>query len=810
VPGKRRRRLIAALAALAAVPLLASLLVTPASADEANSVTVYYRPPAGWSRVNIHYAPADGSWTAVPGVAMSAATCAGWYTTVIDLGTATGMQTTFNNGSGTWDNNNGSNYRLSAGTSRVSDGVVTADATDPCTTPPADTTPPTTPGPPVAAVGQMLGGDPRKESIYFVLTARFHDGDTANNRGGSQHTRSGNAANDDPMFRGDFKGLIDKLDYIKGLGFSALWITPVVLNRSDYDYHGYHGWDFYRVDTRLESPGSTYQDLIDKAHAKGLKIFQDVVYNHSSRWGAGGLFVPKVWGARDGQWDGLYSTRADGRQYDPTVEFSGNDPAMTPAQNAVAQGRPYNGDLWSTTEPAGNTCRNWGTLTGQRSAEGWDIHNCQWPAPTSGMFPATLFHQCWIGNWEGEDARSCWLHEDLADFNTENPVVQKYLIDAYNRYIDMGVDGFRIDTAVHIPRVTWNRRFLPALQQKLISKYGAAKAKDFYVFGEVAAFVNDKWNRGSVNHSAQFFTWKERRSYAEDDVAAALEQFHHENTQGTGNQPTSTNAFLNGNTYHAPDHSQFSGMNIIDMRMHMNFGDAGNAFHNGKDTDDSTNDATYNVVYVDSHDYGPNKSQFRYSGGTDAWAENMSLMWSFRGIPTLYYGSEIEFQAGKQIDCGPSCAIATTGRAYFGDHLAGSVTASDYGVVSSASGAVATTLGKPLARHLQRLNQIRRAVPALQTGQYSTEGVSGNLAFKRRYTAGAVDSFALVTISGDATFSGIPNGTYTDAVTGDVRSVTNGTLTAAASGKGNMRVYVLSTPATAAPGKVGADGPYLR
>ncbi|QOC95241.1 hypothetical protein D0Q02_13695 [Micromonospora craniellae] len=47
------------------------------------------------------------------------------------------------------------------------------------------------------------------------------------------------------MFRGDFRGLIDKLDYVKALNFSALWITPVVLNRSDYDFHGYHGWDFH-------------------------------------------------------------------------------------------------------------------------------------------------------------------------------------------------------------------------------------------------------------------------------------------------------------------------------------------------------------------------------------------------------------------------------------------------------------------------------------------------------------------------------------------------------------------------------------
>ncbi|GGW07296.1 hypothetical protein GCM10010230_51440 [Streptomyces narbonensis] len=295
------------------------------------------------------------------------------------------------------------------------------------------------------------------------------------------------------------------------------------------------------------------------------------------------------------------------------------------------------------------------------------------------------------------------------------------------------------------------------------------------------------------------------QEYDADDTKAALEMYDYEQQQGTGSQPTSTNAFLNGNTYHAPDHSRFSGMNVIDMRMHMNFGDAYNAFSNGKDSDDSYNDATYNVVYVDSHDYGPNKSSERYTGGTDAWAENMSLMWTFRGIPTLYYGSEIEFQKGKKIDCGPSCPLATTGRAYFGDHVAGSVTTSDFSQVSSASGAVATTLQQPLAQHVQRLNQIRRAIPALQMGQYSTEGIQGGMAFKRRYTSGSTDSFALVTISGGATYTGIPNGTYTDAVTGDVRTVSNGTLSVGAPGKGNLRVYVLN-----GTGRIGAPGPYLK
>ncbi|MGW4105878.1 alpha-amylase family glycosyl hydrolase, partial [Streptomyces sp. NPDC004976] len=569
--------------------------------------------------------------------------------------------------------------------------------------------------------------------------------------------------------------------------------APALLNRSDYDHHGYHGYDFYKVDPRLESAGASYQDLINAAHAKGMKIYQDVVYNHSSRWGAKGLFTPTVYGVRDSQWSWYYDEKQPGFEYDGLTV----DPKSGKSY--------YNGDLWSTAEPSGNTCVNWGTPTGGRSPEGYTIYNCQWPGPTSGMFPQALYHNCWIGNWEGEDSRSCWLHEDLADFNTENAQVQNYLIGAYNKYIDMGVDGFRVDTAVHIPRTTWNRRFLPAIQERVTQQHGAEAARNFFVFGEVAAFVNDKWNRGSVNHSAQFYTWKERGEYSADDEKAALEMYDYEQQQGTGNQPTSTNAFLDGNTYHAPDRSRFSGMNVIDMRMHMNFGDASNAFHNGKDSDDSYHDATYNVVYVDSHDYGPNKSSERYTGGTDAWAENMSLMWTFRGIPTLFYGSEIEFQKGQKIDCGPSCPLATTGRAYYGDHVAGTVTSSDFSQVDSATGAVATTLQQPLVKHVQRLNQIRRAVPALQTGQYSTAGISGDMAFKRRYTAGGTDSFALVTVSGGATFTGVPNGTYRDAVTGDMRTVSDGTLSVGAPGKGNLRVYVLN-----GTGKIGTDGPYLK
>jgi chitodextrinase len=105
-----------------------------------NSATVYYKYPTTWTTVNIHYAPNGGSWTAVPGVLMDAA-CTNWKMKVISLGSSTGLAVTFNNGSGTWDNNSGKNYALGTGISVVNNGVVTTGSS-PCV---ADTTPPSVP-----------------------------------------------------------------------------------------------------------------------------------------------------------------------------------------------------------------------------------------------------------------------------------------------------------------------------------------------------------------------------------------------------------------------------------------------------------------------------------------------------------------------------------------------------------------------------------------------------------------------------------------------------------------------------------------
>ncbi|OMD36491.1 alpha-amylase family glycosyl hydrolase [Paenibacillus odorifer] len=599
-------------------------------------------------------------------------------------------------------------------------------------------------------------GDFREDTIYFVITSRFYDGDPSNNVHSWEDAKAGNP-DSDPAWRGDFKGLIQKLDYIKALGFSAIWITPVVQNVSGYDYHGYHAINFSKVDPRYESAGASYQELINAAHAKGIKVIQDVVVNHTGNFGEENL-LPMF--KKD-------PTAADtvNNMLKITDKLPANYDTMTPDQQYQAR------------------------LAIMKNAE---TNN-------------NMYHTEKSLSWESYTVQTGQIAGDAVDLNTENPVVNQYLIDSYNQYIDMGVDAFRVDTVKHVSRYIFNKYFVPAWKTR--------GGSNFFVFGEVATRYRDVWNSGIPAISTPFYTWKSSKAYPGDgqnDYASnklSVEQEWADNSTTAG-QPTSNNAFLIGNNYHAPDYSMKSGMDVIDFPMHWAFKTAQEAF-SMKSGDQYYNDATWNVTYVDSHDYAPDQApeNQRFAGTQDTWAENLSLMFTFRGIPAIYYGSEIEFKKGSVIDVGPNAPLSSTGRAYFGDHIEGSVTVQDYGKYTNATGTLADSLNYPLAKHIRQLNLIRRAVPALQKGQYSTENVSGDLAFKRRYTDSAkgIDSFALVTISGNATFTGIPNGTYVDAVTGDTKNVTNGTITLVCSGKGNARVYVLN-----GSGGIGVTGTYLK
>lgn len=609
--------------------------------------------------------------------------------------------------------------------------------------------------------------DLREDSIYFVITTRFYDGDESNN----VHCWDDGQANNpdtDPAWRGDFKGLIQKLDYIKALGFSAIWITPVVENASGYDYHGYHAFDFTKVDPRYESDDTSYQDLIDAAHEKGLKIIQDIVLNHSGNFGEATL-APMF--TKD--YSNLGSSDCMKVIPDSTLakNYSGYS-SMLPADQ-------YQSRLAVMKEDVNDTAHN--------------------------------YHHDKSLSYGSYTEQTGQMAGDCVDINTENPTVVKYLTDAYTKYLDMGVDAFRMDTEKHINRWTLNHAFFPVFNQY----------KNFHLFGEVCARYHGAYNEGGSSDSCFFYTWSETESAWQNNWSNSDWKSNYDNSvkhfqahQNRDFDQTSDNVYLNGLSYHTPDYSKANGTSTIDFPMHWAFKNASAAFGAAKGEDSLYNDATWAVTYVDSHDYGPDgQEKTRYQGGASAWAENMDLMFTFRGIPCIYYGSEIEFKKDVPIDVGPNAPLDKTGRAYFGDHLEGSVTANDYGKYT-ASGAVASTLDAPLSKHLEKLNQIRRAVPALQKGQYTTDSnyVDGNMAYIRRYTNSSVDSLACVTISGDATFKGLPNGTYIDAVTGDKKVVTGGTLsTSGASGQGNMRVYVLQNSSSEVNGAIGdTDLTYLK
>ena len=613
--------------------------------------------------------------------------------------------------------------------------------------------------------------DFRDETIYFVMTTRFYDGDSSNN----VQCWDAQALNqNDPPWRGDFKGLIEKLDYIKALGFTAIWITPVVENASGYDYHGYHAFDFSKVDSRYESEGVTYEDFINAAHAKGMKVIQDVVFNHTGNWGEKNLHPIA--------------------SKDYSQDLSDCEASMIPDYN-------YNWNMngtYTSLEPTPQfQVRTNLIMNGANDTE--NIYH----------------HNNFIKGWETYDEQVTSIDGDCMDLNTENPKVYHYLVDCYSKYIEMGVDAFRVDTVKHVSRLTFNQAFVSQLNDAYNQVHGTTGEGNFYMFGEACTRVRDIWNKDIPALSAPFFTWKEETEYAWDDSetdaaietnSASVKQAFEDN-KSVNNEPTSNNAFLNGNTYHTPDYSKASGLNVIDFPMHWNFATAREAFSVALKGDQYYNDATYNVTYVDSHDYAPDGApeNQRFAGTQAQWAENLSLMFTFRGIPCIYYGSEVEFQKGKRIDAGTTMALADTGRAYFGDYIEGSVDVADFGRYTNATGTMAETLNYPLSLHIQRLNRLRAAIPALRKGQYSTTDCSGSgMAFKRRYTDSTTDSFALVTISGDATFNNLPGGTYVDAITGDTKTIDQGgsISTSGVTKQGDLRVYVLDTELTKAPGMI--------
>jgi 1,4-alpha-glucan branching enzyme len=603
-----------------------------------------------------------------------------------------------------------------------------------------------------------IGGiaDFREETIYFLLTTRFYDGNPSLGffcRDRIRLDANGNAI--DPHWRGDFAGLIQRLDYIKDLGFTAIWITPPVENRSGLDYHGYHAYDWTRIDPRLESAGATYADLIREVHARGMKLIQDIVINHSCNYGIRG----KVW-----------IDRLPVKYYVPAGSSQGainNGPYRGNLGNYTMQWREDNDNpvapdwfkVAQASDPAGVGLFT-DPKTGQKlPSPGYDPHRFFDTDPNS--LDTTWYHQQGFmsgGDWENPTpVEQKHLAGDCMDLNTENEVVKRYLIDAIAYYLDMGVDALRIDTLKHMSR------------DNVLEYVNAWKATrpGLFIFGENMVKGT---GFGDV--------------FGDDNAPSALRPWWYTRL---GNDPRD------------PKSGPYSGLSVLDFSLFSTFRDNLSRGHYGGiggilARDWVYGDATQLVTFLQNHDVGPdNDFRFRFKG--DQWmaAAAYNLLWTIRGIPCLYYGEEVEFQKGMPQDIGQSEKLFETGRAYFGDYL--------------TPESIESTKGHPLFAHIRRLNLIRRNIVALQKGIMSQVNEwGGGIQFVRDYQNGQSYVVVGLAIGSDQNFnvSSVRNGTYRDAVTGREVLVTGGSLPFQVKAN-SAGIYLLD-----GPGKIGEEGLYLR
>lgn len=326
------------------------------------------------------------------------------------------------------------------------------------------------------------------EIVYFLLPDRFANGDPANDRGGLSGDRltTGYDPTDKAFYHGgDLAGLIDRLDYIKGLGATAIWVGPVFRNRpvqgapgqESAGYHGYWITDFTRIDPHFGT-NADFARLVAAAHARGLKVYMDIVVNHT----ADVIHYRECPGASPCP----YRSRAD---Y-PYQRQGG------PGGAAINLG--FLGDDVRGNDAPG--ADNWAHLTRPDYAYTPLID----PAQAHVKVPDWLndpiyYHNRGNSTFTGESS-TMGDFSGLDDVMTEHPRVIAGMIAIYSDWITRyGIDGYRIDTARHVDPAFW-RAFIPAIRDV------AAKAgiPHFAVFGEVAGDAGNAPKQAAFTHVAAF------------------------------------------------------------------------------------------------------------------------------------------------------------------------------------------------------------------------------------------------------------------------------------------------------------------
>ncbi|MEG4989212.1 alpha-amylase family glycosyl hydrolase [Microcoleus sp. BR0-C5] len=233
----------------------------------------------------------------------------------------------------------------------------------------------------------------RQETIYFIVVDRFYDGDPTNNEGPNPELYDPEGKDWGKYWGGDLQGVIDKLDYLKDMGVSAVWLTPLfeqveALFVEQAAIHGYWTKDFKRLNPRFiatgdnpsinqtqETKDTVFDKLVHELHQRNMKLVLDIVCNHSN---------PDFSGKK-------------GELYDDGVKIA-----------------DFNDD-----------------------EDDWYHHYGE------------------VTNWEDEwQVQNCEL-SGLATFNENNIAYRNYIKSAIKQWLDRGVDALRVDTVKHMPIWFW-------------------------------------------------------------------------------------------------------------------------------------------------------------------------------------------------------------------------------------------------------------------------------------------------------------------------------------------------------------------
>jgi len=231
--------------------------------------------------------------------------------------------------------------------------------------------------------------------LYLIMPDRFANGDPANDE--TAETRGSLDRSKPRAYHGgDLRGIQNHLPYLKDLGVNTLWLTPIVKNGAAQDYHGYGAVDLYAVEPHLGSV-KDYQELVAAAHKQGMKVFFDVVPNH--------VGPRHPWVSNPPLPDWFHGTQ----------------------QHHIDSFSPLKGSFYGKAGGHGISNDPFESLIDPHAAPGVK-----------------------------RNLTEGWFFGILPDMNTENPVVEQYLLQNSIWWVETsGLDGFRVDTFPYVGRKFW-------------------------------------------------------------------------------------------------------------------------------------------------------------------------------------------------------------------------------------------------------------------------------------------------------------------------------------------------------------------